>query len=728
MEAFFERQHNMHAKYKKAEGHMAMGHKDNDAESMNMEGMSGHENMGHDMGSMGAAHGKMGHDMGSMRGGHDMAGRGGHGSHHAMMVADFRRRFWISLVISIPILLLSPLIQKFLGLEGKLDFTGDSYVLFALSSVVFFYGGWPFLKGIYGELKSKSPGMMTLIALAISVAYVYSSAVVFGVAGSVFFWELATLIDVMLLGHWLEMRSIMAASSALEELARLMPSEAHKVMPDGGTKEVSLDELIGGDKVLVKPGEKVPADGKVIEGESSVNEAMLTGESTPVVKQAEAMVIGGSVNGEGSITVEVQKTGKDSYLAQMTELVRQAQESKSRTQNLADRAALWLTIIAISAGTITLLTWLFVAQREFVFALSRMVTVMVITCPHALGLAIPLVVSVSTSVSAKSGLLIKNRDGFEQARKVSAILFDKTGTLTLGEFGVTDVISLNGKMNDKEILKYAASIETRSEHPIAKGIVTSAGETFPVEGFKSIPGKGAEGKVNGKEVKAVSPGYLGENNIEIDDGRVAQLSSQGKTVIYVLVDEELIGAIALADIIRPESREAIARLKEMDIRCMMITGDNKQVAKWVADEIGLDEYFAEVLPDKKAEKVKEVQSRGLMVAMTGDGVNDAPALAQADVGIAIGAGTDVAVATADVVLVRSNPLDVVSIIKLSRATYRKMLQNLGWATGYNAFAIPLAAGAAYSAGVLLDPAAGAALMALSTIIVAINARFLRVEK
>jgi Cu2+-exporting ATPase len=686
---------------------------------ISMQDMSGHEHMGHDMGSMGAAHEHMGHDM---------AGRGEHGSHHAMMVADFRKRFWISLVISIPILLLSPLIQKFLGLEGKLSFTGDSYVLFALSSIVFFYGGWPFLKGIYSELKSKAPGMMTLIALAISVAYAYSSAVVFGVTGSVFFWELATLIDVMLLGHWLEMRSIMAASSALEELARLMPSEAHKVMPDGRTKEVPLDELIGGDKVLVKPGEKVPADGKVVEGETSVNEAMLTGESTPVVKQAEAMVIGGSVNGEGSITVEVQKTGKDSYLAQMTELVRQAQESKSRTQNLADRAALWLTIIAISVGAITLFAWLFIAQREFVFALSRMVTVMVITCPHALGLAIPLVVSVSTSVSAKAGLLIKNRDGFEQARRVSAILFDKTGTLTLGEFGVTDIISLNGKMNDKEILKYAASIETHSEHPIAKGIVTSAGETFPVEGFKSIPGKGAEGKVNGKEVKAVNPGYLKENNIEVDNGRVAQFSSQGKTVIYVLVDGKLIGAIALADIIRPESREAIAQLKEMGIRCMMITGDNKQVAKWVADEIGLDEYFAEVLPDKKAEKVKEVQSRGLMVAMTGDGVNDAPALAQADVGIAIGAGTDVAVATADVVLVRSNPLDVVSIIKLSRATYRKMLQNLGWATGYNAFAIPLAAGAAYSAGVLLDPAAGAALMALSTIIVAINARFLRVEK
>jgi Cu2+-exporting ATPase len=703
-----------------------MGHPDNDATSKDAD-MAGREHMGHDMQGM-SGHENTGHDMGSMHEGHDMSGHADHGSHHAIMVADFRRRFWVSLGISIPILILSPLIQKFLGLEGKISFTGNSYVLFVLSSAVFFYGGWPFLKGIVNEMKSKAPGMMTLIALAISVAYVYSSAVVFGVTGSVFFWELATLIDVMLLGHWLEMRSIMAASSALEELARLMPSEAHKVMPDGSTKEVPLDGLVAGNRVLVKPGEKVPADGKVVEGESSVNEAMLTGESTPVAKQAEAMVIGGSVNGEGSITVEVQKTGKDSYLAQMTELVRQAQESKSRTQGLADRAALWLTIIAISVGTITLFIWLFIAHREFVFALSRMVTVMVITCPHALGLAIPLVVSVSTSVSAKAGLLIKNRDGFEQARKVSAVLFDKTGTLTRGKFGVTDVIALNGKMDDKEILKYAASIETHSEHPIARGIVSSAGEMLPVEGFKSIPGKGAEGKVNSKEVKVVSPGYLKKNNIQLNDERIEKLSSQGKTVIYVIIGGELTGAIALADIIRPESKEAIARLQEMGVRCMMITGDNKQVAKWVTDEIGLDEYFAEILPDKKAEKVKEVQSRGLMVAMTGDGVNDAPALAQADVGIAIGAGTDVAVATADVVLVRSNPLDVVSIIKLSRATYRKMLQNLGWAAGYNVIAIPLAAGVAYSAGILLDPAVGAALIALSTIIVAINARFLRVGK
>ncbi|MBN2075183.1 MAG: copper-translocating P-type ATPase [Dehalococcoidales bacterium] len=726
-------------------GNENTGHKDDHMDNMNMEGMSDHEHMHtghntgdvsknehthmeHDNGNM-SGHQAMEHDMGSMHAGHDnMADHSGHGSHHAMMVADFRRRFWISLIITIPILILSPLIQKFLGIEGKISFTGESYVLFVLSSAIFFYGGWPFLKGIYSELKSKSPGMMTLIALAITVAYVYSSAVVFGLSGSVFFWELATLIDVMLLGHWLEMRSIMSASSALEELARLMPSEAHKVMPDGNIKEVPLDELKIDDTVLVKPGEKIPADGIVIDGETSVNESMLTGESVPVHKLNEATVIGGSVNGEGSITIEVKKTGEDSYLSQMTELVRQAQESKSRTQNLANRAALWLTIIAISAGLITLVVWLGVAQSTFVFALSRMVTVMVITCPHALGLAIPLVVSVSTSVSAKAGLLIKNRDGFEQARNVQAILFDKTGTLTRGEFGVTDIIALNGKINEKEILKYAASVEAHSEHPIARGIVISADDTFPVEEFTSIPGKGAQGKVNGKEVKTVSPGYLIENGINVDDNRIENLSSQGKTVIFVMINGELMGAIALADIIRGESKEAIAQLKGMGIQCMMITGDNELVAKWVAEETGLDEYFAGVLPDKKAEKVKEVQDRGLIVAMTGDGVNDAPALAQADIGIAIGAGTDVAVASADIVLVRSNPRDVTSIINLSKATYKKMLQNLAWATGYNVIAIPLAAGVAYGVGFIMDPAVGAALMALSTIIVAINARFLRVEK
>jgi Cu2+-exporting ATPase len=687
--------------------------------------------MNHDMESM---HDMDSQDVGSHAGHEGMGdhdghgGHAGHGSHHAMMVADFKKRFWISLIISIPVLLLSPLIQRFLGIEGAIAFTGDKYVLFVLSSAIFFYGGWPFLKGIYDELKSKTPGMMTLIALAITVAYVYSSAVVFGLSGNVFFWELATLIDIMLLGHWLEMRSIMAASSALEELARLMPSEAHNLMPDGQTIEVPLDELKVGDIVLVKPGEKIPVDGRVIDGQTSVNEAMLTGESLPVQKQQDDALIGGSINGEGSLHVEVQKTGKDSYLAQMTELVRQAQESKSRTQGLADRAALWLTVIAISAGLITLAVWLGVARREFVFALSRMVTVMVITCPHALGLAIPLVVSVSTSISAKAGLLIKNRDGFEQARNVQAILFDKTGTLTKGEFGVTDIISLKGNLDDNELLKYAASVEAHSEHPIAKGIVASSDDTWPVEEFISIPGKGTQGKVNGKDVKAVSPGYLRENTMEVKDDRLDKLASQGKTVIFVIIDENIAGAIALADIIREESREAISNLKESGIRCMMITGDNEPVARWVSEETGLDEYFAGVLPDRKAEKVKEVQARGLVVAMTGDGVNDAPALAQADVGIAIGAGTDVAVATADIVLVRSNPLDVISIISLSRATYKKMIQNLVWATGYNVVAIPLAAGVAYGVGFIMDPAVGAALMALSTIIVAINARFLKVEK
>jgi P-type Cu2+ transporter len=650
----------------------------------------------------------------------------GHQMHHAHMAADFKKRFWICLIITIPILLLSPLIQQFLGIVDLITFTGDNYVLFALSSAIFVYGGWPFFKGIYDELKNKSPGMMTLIALAISVAYVYSSAVVFGLSGSFFFWELATLIDVMLLGHWLEMRSVMAASSALEEIAKLMPSEAHKLKSGGDVEDIKIDLLEKGDKVLVKPGEKIPADGKVVDGETTVNEAMLTGESTPIPKNSEETVIGGSINGEGSITVEVQKTGEDSYLSQMTEMVRKAQESKSKTQNLADRAALWLTIIAISAGIITLIIWLTIAGESFVFAITRMVTVMVITCPHALGLAIPLVVSVSTSISARAGLLIKDRNDFEKARKIQAVLFDKTGTLTKGEFGVTDVIIINDDFDEKELLTYAASVEVHSEHSIAKGIVASSEDKYQVSEFKSIPGKGAQGMVNGKEVKLVSPAYLQENNIEFNDQRLDELSSQGKTVIYVLIEEKTAGAVALADIIRDESSEAVAQLKEMGIRCMMITGDNKQVAGWVADKIGLDEYFAEVLPDKKAEKVKEIQSRNLMVAVIGDGVNDAPALAQADVGIAIGAGTDVAAATADVILVRSNPLDAVSVIKLSQATYKKMLQNLGWATGYNVVAIPLAAGAAYGAGILLDPALGAALMALSTIIVAVNARFLKI--
>ena len=683
------------------------------------EGMHGTKHGIHDKNEKHEGHSGMAHV------GH---GDPGGGNHHARMVADFRKRFWISLIMTIPILLLAPMVQTFLGVREAVRFEGDTYVLWVLSSFIFVYGGWPFLKGLFEELAKLQPAMMTLIAIAITTAYLYSSVVVFGLRGKVFFWELATLIDIMLLGHWIEMKSVMGASRALEELAKLMPSSAHKVMSDGTTREVALDELGAGDRVLIKPGEKVPVDGDVVEGQSSVNEAMLTGESKPVTKGVGAKVIGGSINGEGSIIVEVRKTGRDSFLSKVVELVRQAQESKSKTQDLANTAALWLTIIALAGGAITLFIWLVIMQEDFAFSLERMVTVMVITCPHALGLAVPLVVAVSTALAAANGLLIRNRTAFERGRNIQAIIFDKTGTLTQGKFGVTDTITFSNDMGEKDLLRYAATVESRSEHPIAQGIVASSEETFQVDDFKAIPGKGAEGKVEGKEVKVVSPGYLREENISLSDKRIGQLSSQGKTVIFVIIDGRLKGAIALADIIRPESKEAISKLKEMGIRCMMLTGDNKLVAKWVSDEIGLDEYFAEVLPQDKAEKVKEVQSRGLIVAMTGDGVNDAPALAQADVGIAIGAGTDVAVETADIVLVKSNPLDVIAILGLSRATFRKMAQNLVWATGYNVFAIPLAAGVLYKLGILLSPAMGAVLMGLSTVIVAINARFLKLVK
>ena len=649
-------------------------------------------------------------------------------NHHQHMVADFRKRFIASIIITIPVLLLSPLIQRFLKLEEAIKFPRDSYVLFGLSTIIFFYGGWPFLKGLYNELKSKQPGMMTLIGLAITVAYVYSSAVVFGLEGKVFFWELATLIVVMLLGHWIEMRSVMGASSALTELARLMPKDAHKITSKNKTINIPLEELEAGDNVLVKPGEKFPADGIVLTGETSVNESMLTGESKPITKKEGMQVIGGSANEEGSVTVEVKKTGKDSFLSGVIKLVQEAQESKSKTQDLASRAAFWLTIVGISAGILTLIVWLVLINRDFAFSLERAVTVMVITCPHALGLAIPLVVAVSTALSARNGLLIRDRAAFEKARNIDAIIFDKTGTLTKGEFGVTDTISFSKEINKSGLLKYASSLESQSAHPIAKAIAKNVDNKYEVKKFKSITGKGAEGIINRKDIKIVSPGYLKEKNVKPGKNEeIDKLASQGKTVVYVLMDNNLIGAIALADIIRDESREAIERLKEMNIKPMMLTGDNKQVAKWVAEEVGIEEYFAEVLPQDKSDKVKEIQSRGLIVAMTGDGINDAPALAQADIGIAIGAGTDVAVETADIILVRSNPLDVVSIINLSKATYRKMLQNLGWATGYNIFAIPLAAGVLFPPGIILSPAVGAALMSLSTVIVAINARFLRVH-
>ena len=651
-----------------------------------------------------------------------------HQDHHAHMAANFRKRFWISLVLTLPILVLSPLLQKLVGLREAISFPGDLYVLFGFSSAVFWYGGWPFLKGLYTELESRQPGMMTLVAVAITTAYGYSSAVVFGLTGKVFFWELATLVDVMLLGHWIEMKSVMGASKALEELAKLMPSNAHKVTADGSVTDVPLSELAVDDKVLIKPGEKIPADGVIVDGESSVNEAMLTGESTPVTKKTGGKVIGGAINGEGSLTIEVKGTGKDSFLSQVIDLVKQAQESKSKTQDLANTAAMWLTLIALSGGAITFFIWLGFMGKDLSFAIERAVTVMVITCPHALGLAVPLVIAVSTALAASNGLLIRNRPAFERARNVQAIIFDKTGTLTEGRFGVTDTLLLAQDINEDTLLRYAASVEANSEHPIAKAIAAAAENKLPVEDFKGIAGKGAEGRVEGKEIKVVSPGFLREQNIGMDDKRVEELKAQGKTVVFVLFDGQLKGAIALADIIRPESKQAIAALKAMNIKCMMLTGDNKQVAQWVSDQVGLDEYFAEVLPQDKAAKVKEVQSRGELVAMTGDGVNDAPALAHADLGIAIGAGSDVAVETADIVLVRSNPLDVVALLKLSKATYGKMIQNLVWATGYNAFAIPLAAGALYTWGVLLSPALGAALMAASTVIVAINARLLRLKK
>ncbi len=647
-----------------------------------------------------------------------------HGRHEGHVTEDFKRRFIISLILTIPILILSPFIQGIFGFE--LEFPGSTIVLFLLSTLVYFYGGSPFLKGFFREVRDNDIGMMTLIAVAISAAYFYSSAVAFGLPGEVFFWELATLIDIMLLGHWIEMRSVLGASRALEELVKIMPSEAH-LLKDGQTVEVNVESLKPGDRVLIKPGEKVPVDGSVIDGETSVNESMLTGESKPVTKRPGNSVIGGSINGESSMVVEVRKIGAETYLAQVIELVRAAQESKSKTQDLADRAAKMLTIISIGVGAFTLAAWL-ILGGGLAFAMERAVTVMVISCPHALGLAVPLVVAVSTSLAAKSGLLIRDRQAFERAKDLQAVVFDKTGTLTQGRFGVTDIVSFSG-MDETGILRLTASLESISEHPIAAGIANSASgkgiELMPVQDFKAIPGKGVEGFVQGKRLNVVSPGYLRENRIEVRDERVKRLAEQGKTVVFLLEESQPVGAIALADIIRTESREAIERLKSMNLKCMMLTGDNRFVAKWVAEELGLDDFFAEVLPHEKAEAIRTVQ-KGNVVAMVGDGVNDAPALVQADVGIAIGAGTDVAVESADIVLVRNDPRDVAYIIGLSRKTYSKMFQNLVWATGYNAFAIPLAAGILYSYGILLSPAVGAILMSASTVIVAINARLLKI--
>lgn len=668
-------------------------------------------------------HSKMNH--GSMEhGSNPSMGMEGH-NHHAMMIADFKKRFYVVLVLTVPIMLLSAMIQQFIGVHWQ--FPGSSYFLFALSSVVFFYGGWPFLTGLVAEVRTKNPGMMFLIGFAITVAYIYSVAIVFGLKGMDFFWELATLILIMLLGHWIEMKSVAGASKELELLVQLMPADAHLVMPDM-MHDVKTDTLKQNDLILVKPGEKVAADGIILDGESYLNESMLTGESKPVQKIKGDKVIAGAINGNGAIRVTVSHAAKDSYLSQVIKLVDDAQKSKSNTQLLADRAAKWLTIIAIVSGIATFLYW-YISGQSLAFAMERMVTVIVICCPHALGLAVPLVVAKSTALSAKNGLLIKNRTAFENARKITTIVFDKTGTLTVGRFEVSKIISLQKEVNENEIIRLAAALEQKSEHPIATGIMQKAKDLSVVvpstQDFNAITGKGVEAIVESKKILVVSPGYLKENSINLPDGFTA---NDTETVVFVLLNNALAGYIALSDEIRPESAEAIKTLKQNNIKSILLTGDNTKVAKSVSETLGMDSFIAEVLPHQKLEKIKDMQSKGEFVAMTGDGVNDAPALAQADVGIAVGSGSDIAAETAGIVLVNSNPKDIVSLILFGKATYRKMIQNLIWATGYNVVALPLAAGVLYKQGILLSPAAGAVLMTVSTIVVAINAGMLTVKK
>jgi len=689
-------------------------HKDHDRHAHQMSD-DNHDDNHNDV--HGNGHGN-GHSKGHGNGQHD------HTGHHEMMIRDFRKRFWISIVLTVPVLLLSPMIQNLLGIEFVLFPGFDKYILFALSTVVYFYGGWPFLAGLTREIKQKQPGMMTLIAVAISVAWGYSTATTFGVEGSSFFWELVTLIDIMLLGHWIEMKSVLGASRSLQKLVELMPSEAH-LLKDGDTKDVKVDQLKKDDIVVVRPGEKIPVDGVVADGESNVNQAMVTGESKPVKKSKDDKVIGGTINGNGSLQVVVQQVGENAYLSKVINMVRDAQGKKSKTQNLADRIAFWLTITALTVGFGTLTTWLIVG-KPFVFALERMATVMVIACPHALGLAVPLVVAISTSMAAQHGLLIRNRTAFENSRKITVLLFDKTGTLTRGNFGVTRYGSLNEEFDDKMILKLAGALEKKSEHPLAMGIMQKVKDEkikLPeAHNFKAITGKGIEAEVDDKKIKVVSPGFVKESNIEIP---VKAYKNEAETVVFVMADDKLAGFIAMSDEIREESHEAVKTLKQSGLKLYMMTGDNEKVAKSVSDELGLDGYFAGVLPDQKLEKLKEFQQQGEFVAMTGDGINDAPALAAADVGIAVGSGTDVAAETADIILVNSNPKDIASLILFGKATYRKMIQNFVWATGYNIVAIPLAAGVLFTAGILISPALGAVLMSASTVIVAINAQFLK---
>ncbi len=645
-------------------------------------------------------------------------------THRTGMIANFRKRFYLVLILTIPIVLLSEMIQQWLNIN--INFPGSKYILLLLSSLVFFYGGWPFLKGLVDEVKAKNPGMMFLIGFAITVAYTYSVATVFGLEGMDFFWELATLILIMLLGHWIEMKSIAGASRELELLVQLMPSEAHLIMPDI-VQDVKTDTLKEGDLILIKPGEKVAADGIIADGETYLNESMLTGESKPVQKVKDDKVIAGAINGNGAIKVTVSHGAQDSYLSQLIKLVQDAQNAKSNTQLLANKAAKWLTIIAMLAGVTTFLFW-YLTGQSIAFAMERMVTVIVICCPHALGLAVPLVVARSTALSAKNGLLIKNRTAFENARKITTVVFDKTGTLTVGKFEVSKIVSLQKDLTENEIIRLASALEQKSEHPIATGILQKVKDLSiqvpATENFNAITGKGVEATVEGKKILVVSPGYLKENNFAVPDSfKVNDM----ETVVFLIIDNKLAGYIALSDELRSESAAAIKTLKQNNIKSILLTGDNSKVAKSVSEILGMESFIAEVLPHQKLEKIKELQDKGEFVAMTGDGINDAPALAQADIGIAIGSGSDIAAETAGIVLVNSNPKDVVNLILFGKATYRKMIQNLIWATGYNIIALPLAAGVLYNWGILLSPAVGAVLMSLSTVIVAINASTLKVK-
>ena len=650
------------------------------------------------------------------------AGFDKHAGHHT---PDFLKRFWITLVLSVPVLLLSHMIQQWLGFT--IAFQGDKYVLLVLGSIIYFYGGMPFFKGFLGEVKAGAIGMMTLVALAITVAYVYSVAVVFGLPGMDFFWELATLIVIMLLGHWLEMRSQMAASKALQSLVALLPNDV-TVEHNGSPVKIKLEQLKNGDTVIIRPGEKVAADGLIVEGSSYLNESMLTGESVPVRKESGGKVIAGSINGDGALKIKATGVGKDSYLNKVINLVQDAQAAKSNTQNLADKVAKWLTIVAIVVGVGTFAYW-YITMGDLAFALERMVTVMVTACPHALGVAIPLVVAISTTLSATNGLLIRNRTAFETTRKLSTIIFDKTGTLTKGSHTVQKIIPLTEHYSENDLLQYAAAVQQNSEHHIAKGIMQTLSEKklelWKSDSFRYMQGIGVTGIVNGKSVVAAGPNYFVQNNKQVP-AIPEEINQDAETVNFILIDDVPVGIVSLADTIREGAKEAIDQLRSMNIKSFLLTGDNEKVAAAVSKQLGMDGYLANVLPHHKQEKVKEFQDKGEIVAMTGDGVNDAPALAAADVGIAVGSGTDVAAETADIILVNSDPRDVVKMIDFGKKTYSKMIQNLVWAVGYNIVAIPLAAGVLYPTFVL-SPAMGAVLMSVSTIVVALNASLLKIK-